>query len=130
MVTTEPDPCSLGWSLLWFGFFYLYPFQDSRIRLHGRELAQRFLLHLRCPVELTPSQPVQFHLGRSMISMNVVNEWNRRLLRAISRRGTYTKDVEECMEGDYRSTGSNDGDVRISNGDGNVTKSVCPCEDF
>lgn len=43
-------------------------------------------LYLRRPVELTTtSQSVQFRLGRSMISMKVVNKWNRRLLRAVRR---------------------------------------------
>jgi len=80
-------------------------------------------LYLRRPVELTASQPVQFRLGRSMISMKVVNKWNRRLLRAVSRRGT--KDVDESItEGDDRSIGSNEDDVRISDSNGNVTKSA------
>jgi hypothetical protein len=80
-------------------------------------------LYLRRPVELTASQPVQFRLGRSMISMRVVNKWNRRLLRAVSRRGT--KDVDESIsEGDDRSIGSNEDDVRVSDSDGNVTKSA------
>jgi len=42
-------------------------------------------LYLRRPVELTSSQGVQFRLGRSMISMKVVNKWNRRFLRAVRR---------------------------------------------
>lgn len=82
-------------------------------------------LYLRRPVELTPSQPVQFRLGRSMISMKVVNKWNRRLLRAVSRRGAYGKDIDESiLEGDDRSIGSNEDDVRISDSEGNVTKSA------
>jgi hypothetical protein len=82
-------------------------------------------LYLRRPVELTASQPVQFRLGRSMISMKVVNKWNRRLLRAVSRRGTSSKDLDENItEGDDRSIGSNEDDVRISDCNGNVTKSA------
>lgn len=82
-------------------------------------------LYLRRPVELTPSQPVQFRLGRSMISMKVVNKWNRRLLRAVSRRGAYGKDIDESItEVDERSIGSNEDDVRISDSDGNVTMSA------
>ena len=45
----------------------VYPphlYQESRIRVLGRELVQWFLLHSRRPVELTSSQPVQFHLGK------------------------------------------------------------------
>lgn len=80
-------------------------------------------LYLRRPVELTPSQSVQFRLGRSMISMKVVNKWNRRLLRAVSRRGSYGKDVDEnTSAGDDRSIGSNEDDVRISDNDGTVTR--------
>jgi predicted component of type VI protein secretion system len=82
-------------------------------------------LYLRRPVELTPSQSVQFRLGRSMISMKVVNKWNRRLLRAVSRRGSYGKDVDEnTSAGDDRSIGSNEDDVRISDNDGTVTRSA------
>ena len=82
-------------------------------------------LYLRRPVELTPSQPVQFRLGRSMISMKVVNKWNRRFLRAVSRRGSYGKDLDESItEGDDRSIGSNEDDVRVSDSDGNVTKAA------
>eukprot|EP00957_Ditylum_brightwellii_P141580 10785815-Ditylum_brightwellii.AAC.1 len=33
-------------------------------------------LYLCRPVELTPSQSVQFRLGCSMISMKAVNKWN------------------------------------------------------
>ena len=34
--------------------------------------------YLHRPVELTPSRSVQLYLGRSMISMKVVNKWNQR----------------------------------------------------
>ncbi|KAI2507968.1 hypothetical protein MHU86_6501 [Fragilaria crotonensis] len=82
-------------------------------------------LYLRRPVELSPSQPVQFRLGRSMISMKVVNKWNRRLLRAVRRTGS----GRDCLEigqttSDDRSIGSNDDDIRISDGAGTVTRSV------
>lgn len=43
-------------------------------------------LYVRQPVELSPNHGVQFRLGRSMISMKVVNKWNKRLLRAVVRR--------------------------------------------
>jgi hypothetical protein len=60
-----------------------------------------------------------------MISMKVVNKWNRRLLRAVSRRGSYGKDVDEnTSAGDDRSIGSNEDDVRISDNDGTVTRSA------
>jgi len=83
-------------------------------------------LYLRRPVELTPSQPVQFRLGRSMISMKVVNKWNRRLLRAVSRRGQNGRDTVETgsSPADDHSIGSNDGDVRITDGNGTVTSTV------
>jgi hypothetical protein len=82
-------------------------------------------LYLRRPVELTASQPVQFRLGRSMISMKIVNKWNRRFLRAVTRKGTSNKDLDESItEGDDRSIGSDEDDVRISDCNGNVTKSA------
>merc|ERR1719401_213224 len=66
-------------------------------------------LYLRRPLELSPSQSVQFRLGRSMISMKVVNKWNRRLLRAVRRTGqSMGKDVESSDAViDDRSIGSN-----------------------
>jgi len=83
-------------------------------------------LYLRRPVELSPSQPVQFRLGRSMISMKVVNKWNRRLLRAVSRRGQNNsgQNVQELgpSASDDHSIGSNDDDIRIT--DGMVTRTV------
>lgn len=85
-------------------------------------------LYLRRPLELSPSQPVQFRLGRSMISMKVVNKWNRRLLRAVRRtgQGGSNRDVhEDESEIDDRSIGSNDDDIRITDGKtGLVTKTV------
>merc|ERR1712087_589967 len=85
-------------------------------------------LYLRRPVELTTSsQSVQFRLGRSMISMKVVNKWNRRLLRAVRRTGqSGNKDAEESDTSiDDRSIGSNDDDVRVTDGNtGIVTKTV------
>jgi len=84
-------------------------------------------LYLRRPLELSPSQPVQFRLGRSMISMKVVNKWNRRLLRAVRRTGQSgnLRDIQENEVSDERSIGSNDDDIRITDGKtGLVTKSV------
>lgn len=83
-------------------------------------------LYLRRPLELSTSQPVQFRLGRSMISMKVVNKWNRRLLRAVRgtvRAGAANQEDEEYS--DDRSIGSSDGDVRITDGQtGMVTRTV------
>jgi hypothetical protein len=75
---------------------------------------------------LSPSQPVQFRLGRSMISMKVVNKWNRRLLRAVRGQRSSAmsaSDTEEANGGvpDDRSIGSTDGDVRIAAADQTVT---------
>lgn len=80
-------------------------------------------LYLRRPVELSPNQPVQFRLGRSMISMKVVNKWNRRLLRAVRRNGnTFT---DESFDFDSASVGSNEDDVRVNDGkDGSFTKNI------
>eukprot|EP00538_Stauroneis_constricta_P012943 CAMPEP_0119546802 /NCGR_PEP_ID=MMETSP1352-20130426/1054_1 /TAXON_ID=265584 /ORGANISM="Stauroneis constricta, Strain CCMP1120" /LENGTH=586 /DNA_ID=CAMNT_0007591529 /DNA_START=751 /DNA_END=2511 /DNA_ORIENTATION=- len=83
-------------------------------------------LYLRRPLELSPSQSVQFRLGRSMISMKVVNKWNRRLLRAVRRNAQGSKESEEDAQNiDSRSIGSNDDDVRITDGEtGVITKTV------
>ncbi|KAL7517442.1 hypothetical protein ACHAWX_002363 [Stephanocyclus meneghinianus] len=81
-------------------------------------------LYLRRPVELTASQSVQFRLGRSMISMKVVNKWNRRLLRAVSRRVTGSNNSGGAEEGDDHSVGSNDDDVRITDNNGEVTRTL------
>jgi RING-variant domain/FHA domain len=80
-------------------------------------------LYLRRPLELSPSQPVQFRLGRSMISMKVVNKWNRRLLRAVRgsvRSGSSNPDEDEST--DDRSIGSTDGDVKITDGTTGLVK--------
>lgn len=85
-------------------------------------------LYLRRPVELSSSQSVQFRLGRSMISMKVVNKWNRRLLRAVSRRaglGMSNSNLNlACGENDDHSVGSNDDDVRITDSTGEVTRTL------
>lgn len=82
-------------------------------------------LYLRRPVELTPSQPVQFRLGRSMISMKVVSKWNRRLLRAVRRTGNSSSSNVPANAGDDHSVGSNEEDVRINYGkDGTFTKNL------
>ena len=83
-------------------------------------------LYLRRPLELSPSQSVQFRLGRSMISMKVVNKWNRRLLRAVRRTGHGGKEADENeADADDRSIGSNDDDVRVTDGNtGVVSKTV------
>lgn len=78
-------------------------------------------LYLRRPVELTASQPVQFRLGRSMISMKIVNKWNRRLLRAVRRNG-HSSDSTSRKNSDDVSVGSNEEDIRINDGkDGTFT---------
>lgn len=83
-------------------------------------------LYLRRPVELNSNQSVQFRLGRSMISMKVVNKWNRRLLRAVSRRtgigNSSTNGGEEG--GDEPSVGSNEDDVRVTDNSGSVTRTL------
>lgn len=82
-------------------------------------------LYLRRPLELSPSQPVQFRLGRSMISMKVVNKWNRRLLRAVRgtvRSGSSNQDEDEST--DDRSIGSTDGDVKITDGTTGLVKTM------
>jgi hypothetical protein len=62
-----------------------------------------------------------------MISMKVVNKWNRRLLRAVRRTGqSGNKDTDGSeADADDRSIGSNDDDVRITDGStGVVTKTI------
>jgi len=82
-------------------------------------------LYLRRPLELTPSQPVQFRLGRSMISMKISNKWNRRLLRAVQRTVRTGGQVQEDDAPDDRSIGSSDGDVRVTDGaTGMLTRTI------
>ena len=86
-------------------------------------------LYLRRPVELSSNQSVQFRLGRSMISMKVVNKWNRRILRAVSRRtglGSGTSNNSNSISGeqDDHSVGSNENDVRITDNDGEIIQTV------
>jgi hypothetical protein len=59
-----------------------------------------------------------------MISMKVVNKWNRRLLRAVSRRVTGSSNSGGTEEGDDHSVGSNDDDVRITDNNGEVTRTL------
>jgi len=84
-------------------------------------------LYLRRPVELNSNQSVQFRLGRSMISMKVVNKWNRRLLRAVSRRagiGNSSSNGGGEEGGDEPSVGSNEDDVRVTDNSGSVTRTL------
>lgn len=82
-------------------------------------------LYLRRPVELTVAQPVQFRLGRSMISMKVVKSWNRRLLRAVRRSGNTSSESGARGAGDDASVGSNEEDVRVNDGkDGTFTRNL------
>lgn len=83
-------------------------------------------LYLRRPVELSSSQSVQFRLGRSMISMKVVNKWNRRLLRAVSRRAGIGGNNSSASTGenDDHSVGSNEDDVRIQDSNGEVIRTL------
>ena len=84
-------------------------------------------LYLRRPVELSSNQSVQFRLGRSMISMKVVNKWNRRILRAVRRTGLGgTSNHSNAISGeqDDHSVGSNENDVRITDSDGGIIQTV------
>uniref|UniRef100_A0A7S2JZD2 RING-CH-type domain-containing protein n=1 Tax=Leptocylindrus danicus TaxID=163516 RepID=A0A7S2JZD2_9STRA len=58
-------------------------------------------LYLRKPVELAANstQSVQFRLGRSMVSMKVVNKWNRRLLRAVRGRSSSSSTTNQSSSG-------------------------------
>lgn len=83
-------------------------------------------LYLRRPVELTASQSVQFRLGRSMISMKVVNKWNKRLFRAVRRSGNSTSTNAGAGNEDDHSVGSNEEDVRITDGRSGAFTSYLP----
>merc|ERR1719428_2097408 len=59
--------------------------------------------------------------------MKVVNKWNRRLLRAVRRTGGSTgRDSHEIEPSgsDDHSIGSNDGDVRVTDSSGNITRTL------
>jgi len=85
-------------------------------------------LYLRRPVELSSSHSVQFRLGRTMISMKVVNKWNKRLFRAVTRRtGLVTANnlsSSDYGKSDDHSVGSNEDDVRITDNFGQVTRTL------
>eukprot|EP00590_Aulacoseira_subarctica_P003380 CAMPEP_0172430288 /NCGR_PEP_ID=MMETSP1064-20121228/53823_1 /TAXON_ID=202472 /ORGANISM="Aulacoseira subarctica , Strain CCAP 1002/5" /LENGTH=774 /DNA_ID=CAMNT_0013176239 /DNA_START=102 /DNA_END=2426 /DNA_ORIENTATION=- len=68
-------------------------------------------LYVRQPVELCANAPsVQFRLGRSMISVKVVNKWNRRLLRAVTRsRGNHPTPTTPSGLGSHENPHVNDG---------------------
>jgi hypothetical protein len=51
-----------------------------------------------------------------MISMKVVSKWNRRILRAVRRTGTSNNLTFQGHDADNHSVGSNDDDVRITDG--------------
>ena len=84
-------------------------------------------LYLRRPVELVSGQSVQFRLGRSIISMKVVNKWNKRLLKAMTRRaglgssGTAASGTDGSVE---HSVGSAEDDVRVTDATGEVVRNV------
>jgi hypothetical protein len=80
-------------------------------------------LYLRRPVELSTAQPVQFRMGRSMISMKVVNRWNRRIFRAVRRSASFGSSEE--AERDDISIGSNDGDIHVLDSTGNMIDKRC-----
>lgn len=85
-------------------------------------------LYLRRPVELSSSHSVQFRLGRTMISMKVVNKWNKRLFRAVTRRTglAASNNVSSSVYGksDDHSVGSNEDDVRITDSYGQITRTL------
>jgi len=85
-------------------------------------------LYLRRPVELTPNQPVQFRLGRSMISMKVVKKWNRHFLRPLRRSNSAStaSGSNTGNGGDDHSVGSNEEDVRITDGRSGTFTSYLP----
>mmetsp|Transcript_22689 Transcript_22689/g.52109 ORF Transcript_22689/g.52109 Transcript_22689/m.52109 type:complete len:676 (-) Transcript_22689:289-2316(-) len=84
-------------------------------------------LYLRRPVELVSGQSVQFRLGRSIISMKVVNKWNKRLLKAMTRRaglGSSGAASSGTDGADDHSVGSADDDVRVTDATGEVVRNV------
>jgi FHA domain len=74
-------------------------------------------LYLRRPVELHPFIPVQFRLRKSILSLKVVDKWNRRF-----KGGRRTKKASDCevesSAKDDHSIGSNDDNIRISDESG------------
>jgi len=87
-------------------------------------------LYLRRPVELTSSQSVQFRLGRSMISMKVVNKWNRRLLRAVRRVPSISSSHSHHTINEDHSIGSDEDVNIIDHETGNMTKPNRRTRDF
>lgn len=78
-------------------------------------------LYLRKPVELAANstQSVQFRLGRSMVSMKVVNKWNRRLLRAVRGRSSSSSTNNQSSSGMNELAIGSDEDFQYSDDGGN-----------
>mmetsp|Transcript_3448 Transcript_3448/g.4554 ORF Transcript_3448/g.4554 Transcript_3448/m.4554 type:complete len:160 (-) Transcript_3448:484-963(-) len=69
------------------------------------------------------SHPHSQYNSASDAPMKVVNKWNRRLLRAVRR--TNTSSQLPVGQDDEQSVGSNDDDIRISDGrTGSITRTV------
>ena len=58
--------------------------------------------------------------------MKVVNKWNRRLLRAVRRSGSSANSNVDARNGDDHSVGSNEEDVRITDGRSGTFTSYLP----
>jgi len=88
-------------------------------------------LYVRQPVELCANAPsVQFRLGRSMISVKVVNKWNRRLLRAVTRSRVGHNNTPSLLFGAYGHDNPNVNDGVYNAGEkktrGSIMKSMPP----
>jgi hypothetical protein len=88
-------------------------------------------LYVRQPVELCANAPsVQFRLGRSMISVKVVNKWNRRLLRAVTRSRVGQNNMSSLLFGSYGHDNPNVNDGVYNAGEkktrGSIMKSMPP----
>lgn len=90
-------------------------------------------LYLRKPMELPSSssqQPIRFRVGRSMITMKVVNTkkiWNRRLFRAIRRGGSSSRkdNLQQQQQHDYEDLTTHGAEDRHSIGNDTNDDDIC-----
>lgn len=84
-------------------------------------------LYLRQPIKLTNSQPIQFRLGRSLISMKVVSKWNHRTIRAVRRGEIHNPFNSQGHNRDHNCVVSAGDDIQIIGGkNGRISQSFSP----
>jgi predicted nuclease with TOPRIM domain len=76
-------------------------------------------LHLQRPVELSSFQPVQFRLRQSIMSLKIVDKWNKHY-----RADCHTGSTLDCEVDSDRSIGSSDNDIHKADKSGCKRESI------